>query len=122
MACNWAVGSVVVAACLASSTLAQEAAPADTIEGWGRPVDPVGDCSFSHEVGVLTIKVPGAYHDLWPGRGKVNAPLVLQEDFFNSLCAAYRATEIRAQLDQAGLLHFQVEEVGELHIIAWGRT
>ena len=79
MACNWAVGSVVVAACLASSTLAQEAAPADTIEGWGRPVDPVGDCSFSHEVGVLTIKVPGAYHDLWPGRGKVNAPLVLQE-------------------------------------------
>jgi ubiquinone/menaquinone biosynthesis C-methylase UbiE len=47
---------------------------------------------------------------------------VLRQDFLNSLCAAYGAAEIREQLDEAGLAHFQVEEVGELHVIAWGRT
>jgi ubiquinone/menaquinone biosynthesis C-methylase UbiE len=50
------------------------------------------------------------------------APSVLRQDFFNSLCAAYSAAEIRAQLDAAGLPHFHVEEMGDLHIIAWGRT
>ena len=34
---------------------------------------------FNHEDAKFTIKVPGAYHDLWPVKGKVNAPLVLQE-------------------------------------------
>lgn len=45
---------------------------------------------------------------------------VLQQDFFNSLRAAYRAEEIRLQLDDAGLRNFQIEEFGDLHVLAWG--
>lgn len=45
---------------------------------------------------------------------------VLQTDFFNSLCAAYRREEIRTQLDEAGLGSFEVEEAGDLHVLVWG--
>ena len=58
---------------------AEDVKPLETVKGWGLVVDPLGDCTFSHEEGKFTIKVPGAYHDLWPVKGKVNAPLVLQE-------------------------------------------
>jgi len=61
------------------SALAADVKALDDVPGWGLVIDPVGDCSFSHEAGQFTIKIPGAYHDLWPGSGKVNAPLVLQE-------------------------------------------
>ena len=47
---------------------------------------------------------------------------VLRQDFLNSLHAAYRAGEIRTQLDDAGLPHFQVEEHGDLHVLVWGRA
>jgi regulation of enolase protein 1 (concanavalin A-like superfamily) len=58
---------------------AEEVQPLETVQGWGLVVDPVGDCKFEHADGKFTIKVPGAHHDLWPVKGKVNAPLVLQE-------------------------------------------
>jgi cyclopropane fatty-acyl-phospholipid synthase-like methyltransferase len=45
---------------------------------------------------------------------------VLRQDFFNSLRAAYRTSEIRRQLDDAGLEDFQVEEIGDMHVLAWG--
>jgi hypothetical protein len=45
----------------------------------GLVVDPVGDCTFHHDGGTFTVKIPGAEQDLWPLKGKVNAPLVLQE-------------------------------------------
>jgi hypothetical protein len=63
---------------------AAEVKPLDRVEGWGLVVDPVGDCEFDHEQGKLMIRVPGGEHNLWPLKGKVNAPLVLQdveEDF-----------------------------------------
>jgi 2-polyprenyl-3-methyl-5-hydroxy-6-metoxy-1,4-benzoquinol methylase len=44
----------------------------------------------------------------------------LRRDFFNSLHAAYTADEVRQQLDEAGLTGLQVEEVGPLHLVAWG--
>jgi ubiquinone/menaquinone biosynthesis C-methylase UbiE len=47
---------------------------------------------------------------------------VLRQDFFNSLCAAYTDPEIRQQLRIAGSAGFEVERLGELHVIAWGRT
>jgi ubiquinone/menaquinone biosynthesis C-methylase UbiE len=53
-------------------------------------------------------------------RHAAEARPVLRRDFFNSLCAAYRADEIRRQLDRAGLPDFQLEEIGELHVLAWG--
>lgn len=58
---------------------AADVQPLETVRGWGMVVDPVGDCTFDHEAGKFTIKVQGAHHDLWPVKGKVNAPLVLQE-------------------------------------------
>jgi ubiquinone/menaquinone biosynthesis C-methylase UbiE len=50
------------------------------------------------------------------------APMVLKQDFLNSLCAAYSVAEVRKQLEEAGLPGFHVEEVGDLHFIAWGRA
>ena len=64
---------------MASVLAAEEVQPVETARGWGQVVDPVGDCKFKQAEGKLAIAVPGAYHDLWPGKGKVNAPLVLQE-------------------------------------------
>ena len=45
---------------------------------------------------------------------------VLQESFYDSLCAAYTAGEIRRQLDDAGLTHLHVERIDELHLLVWG--
>lgn len=48
-----------------------------------------------------------------------NEPEVLKQDFYNSLCAAFTAEEIRAQLKQAGL-ELKVEEVGDIHVLVYG--
>jgi cyclopropane fatty-acyl-phospholipid synthase-like methyltransferase len=53
-------------------------------------------------------------------RHAADAAPVLRQDFFNSLRAAYRADEIRLQLDGAGLRDFQIEELGDLHVRVWG--
>jgi ubiquinone/menaquinone biosynthesis C-methylase UbiE len=44
----------------------------------------------------------------------------LRRDFENSLHAAYTAGEVRQQLQEAGLPGMTVEEVGALHLVAWG--
>ncbi|HEX7360860.1 MAG TPA: class I SAM-dependent methyltransferase [Bryobacteraceae bacterium] len=49
------------------------------------------------------------------------APL-LREDFFHSLCAAYRADEVREQLKHSGLNGFQTALLGDLQLVAWGTT
>ncbi len=50
------------------------------VAGWGTFVDPVGDCKYESNAKELVITVPGgAYHDLWPTKGKVNAPMVVQD-------------------------------------------
>jgi ubiquinone/menaquinone biosynthesis C-methylase UbiE len=49
-----------------------------------------------------------------------DAAPILQQDFFNSLCAAYSAEEIRGQLSRTGLSDFQVAAFGDLHVMAWG--
>jgi hypothetical protein len=68
-----------VAPWLAGVASAADVKSLETVAGWGLVVDPVGDCSFSAGGGQFTIKVPGKLHDLWPVKGQVNAPLVLQE-------------------------------------------
>jgi 2-polyprenyl-3-methyl-5-hydroxy-6-metoxy-1,4-benzoquinol methylase len=45
---------------------------------------------------------------------------VLVDDFRNSLRAAYRAEEVEAQVGAAGL-EITVEELGDRHLLAWGR-
>lgn len=49
-----------------------------------------------------------------------NEPTVLQEDFLNSLLAAYTLEEVQAQLAQANLAAFQVKAVSDRHLIVWG--
>ena len=46
---------------------------------------------------------------------------VLRRDFFNSLCAAYRPEEVRAQLLRAGLDHLWLETVSDRHFAVFGR-
>lgn len=48
-------------------------------------------------------------------------PDVLRADFYNSLCAAYTAEEVRTQLAAAGL-GMAVDEVGDRHLAIWGHT
>ena len=47
-------------------------------------------------------------------------PRVLQEDFYRSLCAAYRADEIADQLGAAGLAGFDVEQISDRHLLVSG--
>ncbi len=50
-----------------------------------------------------------------------SAPEVLRRDFFNSLLAAFRPEEVRAQLEAAGLAAMRVEVASDRHLIAYGR-
>ena len=45
---------------------------------------------------------------------------MLRDDFYRSLCAAYTPDEVRSHLDGAGLRRFQVEPIGDRHLIAYG--
>ncbi len=47
-------------------------------------------------------------------------PWVLQDDFYNSLLAAYSLKEVQAQLQTAGLA-LTVEQVSDRHLIVYGR-
>jgi trans-aconitate methyltransferase len=48
-----------------------------------------------------------------------NEPPILQQDFYNSLLAAFTLDEIKAQLKQAGL-HFLVEQISDRHVFISG--
>ncbi|MEW6038249.1 MAG: class I SAM-dependent methyltransferase [Pseudomonadota bacterium] len=50
-----------------------------------------------------------------------DAPAVLKRDFRNSLLAAYRPDEVKAQLDDAALGSCQVRIVSDRHWVAFGR-
>ena len=49
-------------------------------------------------------------------------PEILRRDFYQSLLAAYREDEVRAQLEQAGLAHFWVEVASDRHLVVWGKA
>lgn len=49
------------------------------------------------------------------------APELLRRDFANSLRAAYRPEEVRAQLKEAGLPGFEVRVVSDRHLLVAGR-
>ncbi|NKI35801.1 class I SAM-dependent methyltransferase [Wenzhouxiangella sp. XN79A] len=83
---------------------------------------------------VVQLAAPGAYVQVMDldrpdtptaARSLVEAyardePEVLREDFFNSLCAAWTAEEVRDQLAQAGLA-LAVERVSDRHWLVHGR-
>jgi SAM-dependent methyltransferase len=47
---------------------------------------------------------------------------VLNEDFYNSLLAAFTPTEVREQLKLAGLSSLKVEIISNRHLLIYGRT
>ena len=49
-----------------------------------------------------------------------DAPLILQEDFYNSLLAAYTAEEIENQLLTVNLDYFNIEVISDRHVLVWG--
>jgi SAM-dependent methyltransferase len=53
-------------------------------------------------------------------RYAANEPAILQRDFFNSLCAAYRVEEISAQLREADLSGLSVSAVSDRHWVVHG--
>jgi regulation of enolase protein 1 (concanavalin A-like superfamily) len=71
-------------AVLFASVLAGAARPGDDkkvaeFKGWGRLVDPDGDCKVSSENGRVTIMIPGTVHALSAELEKMNAPRILRE-------------------------------------------
>jgi cyclopropane fatty-acyl-phospholipid synthase-like methyltransferase len=46
---------------------------------------------------------------------------VLRDDFYHSLCAAYTPDEVQSQLANSELEHFQVEPIGDRHLVVWGQ-
>ena len=50
-----------------------------------------------------------------------DAPEVLQQDFYNSLLAAFTPAEVESQLATAGFDGFQVRTVSDRHLLATGR-
>jgi ubiquinone/menaquinone biosynthesis C-methylase UbiE len=49
-------------------------------------------------------------------------PEILRRDFYNSLCAAFTAEEVREQLTACGVASLTVEEVGEIHMLVYGKA
>jgi len=49
-----------------------------------------------------------------------NEPAILQEDFFNSLCASYRVEEVAEQLRLANLQNLKIESISARHFIVYG--
>jgi ubiquinone/menaquinone biosynthesis C-methylase UbiE len=46
--------------------------------------------------------------------------MVLRDDFYRSLCAAYTVDEVRSQLAGSPLEHVQVEPIGDRHVVGSG--
>ncbi len=100
-------------AIVCSSLLAETEIP-----GWGKTVDPEGDCSFVVEEGRLRITAPGPVHGLSAELGRMNAPRVLRDvsgDFVAELTVAGefapgdKTLAERTPFNGAGLLLFQDE-------------
>lgn len=47
-------------------------------------------------------------------------PKILQEDFYNSLLAAYSPNEVREQLQQTGLNELKIRQISDRHFIVVG--
>ncbi len=84
-------------ACMVISGTASENKPPQQIKGWGDVLDPDGDCKINEMNGQVTMEVPGIYHDLWPGQGRINAPRILQDVEGDFTVQVKVAGQIRAE-------------------------
>jgi regulation of enolase protein 1 (concanavalin A-like superfamily) len=49
------------------------------LDTWGLAIDPDKDCKFMPEGKMLSMQVPGTWHDLNPDTGKLNSPRIVKE-------------------------------------------
>jgi hypothetical protein len=52
---------------------------AEVMEGWGRRIDPSGDCTFSCEGDTIRVTMPGGLYNLTTAVYETNAPRILQD-------------------------------------------
>jgi 2-polyprenyl-3-methyl-5-hydroxy-6-metoxy-1,4-benzoquinol methylase len=74
-------------------------------------------------IAVMDLRRPAGAAELdeLVARYTTSEPPVLQDDFRNSLHAAYRPDEVTDQLQAAGLGHLAVEVVSDRHLLVTGR-
>jgi len=48
-------------------------------------------------------------------------PLILKQDFYNSLCAAFTLEEVQDQLNTASLDKLEVKAISDRHLIVYGQ-
>jgi regulation of enolase protein 1 (concanavalin A-like superfamily) len=70
---------ILLASVLAGAAMPGEQGEVLEIKGWGRVIDPDGDCKFSIEKGRVAVAIPGTVHALSAERGQTNAPRILRE-------------------------------------------
>jgi regulation of enolase protein 1 (concanavalin A-like superfamily) len=70
---------ILVALIPARVAMPGDRSEAPEIKGWGRAIDPDGDCKFAVEDGRVTIGIPGKVHALSAERGQTNAPRILRD-------------------------------------------
>jgi len=70
---------ILLASVVAGGSMPGDRGDVLEIKGWGRLIDPDGDCKFSIERGRVSIAIPGTVHALSAERGQTNAPRVLRE-------------------------------------------
>lgn len=73
----------LVAAAVGAAPAPQPRQTGPWLDGWDKPVDPLGDCRFDRRGDKLTITVPpaspGKDHGLHVARGALNAPRLLRD-------------------------------------------
>ena len=85
-----------------------------SVKRWAKPGAPV------LVMDLLRPDSPAAL-DALVARYAADAPEVLRRDFANSLRAAYRLDEVRAQLASAGLAELAVRAVSDRHLLVSGK-
>jgi trans-aconitate methyltransferase len=94
--------------------LADPAALWSALPRWGRPGSSVFVMDLLRPAGDAQVRALVEQY-------AASEPEVLRRDFANSLRAAYRPAEVRAQLADAGLAHLALEIVSDRHFIVFGR-
>jgi regulation of enolase protein 1 (concanavalin A-like superfamily) len=72
------LGSLVIGGRARASGKPEPEPTGQELAGWGLAIDPDKDCEFRPEGKTLAVRLPGAYHDLNPDSGKLNAPRVMR--------------------------------------------
>lgn len=72
------LAAVACGVLIAPALHAADERPGVSIPGWGRVVDPDGDCQVRLEADRLVFDVPGVEHNLTAETGKLNAPRVVR--------------------------------------------